>query len=59
MIKANIVIQLTDLKNVLDVAIDELKINQGKLSATNIIDEQKIIEVWKYFFCFYVCNSDL
>lgn len=45
MIKGHIQIKLSDLKNVLQVAIEELKANQKKLSAANSTDEKEEIEV--------------
>lgn len=47
MIKANINIELIDLKNVLSAAIKELKINQKKILEANSIDEKEEIEVYK------------
>lgn len=45
MIKANINIRLSDLINILQVAIKEFKINQKKLTADLSVDERKSIEV--------------
>lgn len=47
MIKANIHIKLSDLKNVLKIAVEELKVNQKKILAANSIDEKEEIEVFK------------
>lgn len=45
MIKANIKIKLLDLKNVLKVAVEELKVNQKKISAAISLDDKEAIEV--------------
>lgn len=47
MIKANIHIELSDLKNVLKIAIEELKVNQKGIMAANSVDEKEEIEVYK------------
>jgi len=45
MIKRNIRINLSDLKTVLQVAAEELKINQTRLSTVISVDEKEGIEV--------------
>lgn len=45
MIKANIKIKLLDLSNVLKVAVQELKVNQKKISAASSLDEKEAVEV--------------
>lgn len=45
MIKAHIKIKLLDLKNVLKVAVEELKVNKKKISAAISLDEKEAIEV--------------
>lgn len=46
MIKANIKIKLSDLKNVLEVAVEELKYNQKRLSTSSSIEEREGTEVY-------------
>jgi len=45
MIKASIKIKLSDLKNVLKVAVVELKKNKKKMAAANSLDEKEGLEV--------------
>lgn len=45
MIKAGIKITLSNLKNVLEVAVEELKSNQKIISTTNSMDEKEGTEV--------------
>lgn len=45
MIKGGIKITLSNLKNVLEVAVEELKTNQKKLSTTSSVDEKEGTEV--------------
>lgn len=47
MIKANINIELSDLRNVLEVTVKELKMNQKKLSTFTSIEETEGIEVYQ------------
>lgn len=54
MIKANIHIKLSDLKNVLKIAIEELKVNQKGILAANSIDEKEEIEVYKWINIKYI-----
>lgn len=46
MLKANMIIDLTDLKNVLEITLEELKRNKNKLSTTLSTDEKEAAEVW-------------
>lgn len=45
MIKTNVNIKLSDLKNVLRATVEELKMNQNKLSASISKEETEKVEV--------------